>query len=272
MTRPFAAVAGWPVNHSLSPVMMRAWLEASGQNGAYGRVEIPDGVAAAVFRHLPALDWAGVNVTAPHKQTALSVADEASEAASAIGAANLLTVSEDGVLKADNTDIVGIAAALEHDDPTSPAVVIGAGGAARAALFHLAKQDRPITIVNRTLSKADHLAASYDRPIETTSDLDTALEGAGLVINATTLGMADQPALEPDLSTTARTGLVFDMVYAPLITSLLKAAEDADRKTADGLTMLIGQARPSFEAFFGVAPPDDFDMRAHLLSHLGAST
>jgi shikimate dehydrogenase len=269
MSVPFAAVAGWPANHSLSPLMMRAWLDAADLPGDYGRVEVSTEHAARFLKSLPALGWAGVNVTLPHKETALAVADEMSEAARIIGAANLLTVEASGALKADNTDIIGVESALAEDDQTAPAVLVGAGGAARAALYHLARQDRPITLVNRTTAKAEALASAYDRPITITNDLDKALSGAGLVINATSLGMAGKPILEPHLTATRNDALVFDMVYTPLRTHLLKAAARAGRRTADGLTMLIGQARPSFEAFFGAPPPENNDGRAKLLIQLG---
>ncbi len=269
MSAPFAAVAGWPVNHSLSPVMMRAWLDAAQIKGAYGRAEVEADKAHALFRSLPDLGWAGVNVTAPHKEIALAAADHVTEGAALIGAANLLTVGEDQSLTADNTDIIGIAEALIEDDPSTPAVLIGAGGAARAALFHLANQDREITVVNRTQSKAETLVADYDRPISISADLQEAVSGAGLVINATTLGMKNQPALQPDFSNTRDDALVFDMVYAPLETPLLKAARAVHRKTSDGLNMLIGQAKPSFEAFFG-QPPPGIDMKSTLVTALGA--
>jgi shikimate dehydrogenase len=252
--------------------MMRAWLEAAGLSGTYGRIELPEAEANPFFCSLPDLGWAGVNVTAPHKQTALNSADTVSPAAQAVGAANLLTVGPDGKIQAENTDLIGIAAALAGDDTRSPAVLIGAGGAARAALVHLIAQDRSITVVNRTLSKAEALATQDPDRIRATTDLEAALPGAGLVINATTLGMHGRPALCPDLSQTAPGARVFDMVYAPLETGLLKAARHAGRHTVDGLSMLIGQARPSFEAFYGSPPPSEFDMRAHLLAELGAAT
>ena len=270
MTRAFAAVIGWPANHSLSPVMMRRWLDASGLQGDYGRLEIAPGHFEAVCGSLPVLGWAGANVTSPHKTTALAVADTVSEAAGAIGAANLLTVGSDGRLHAENTDIAGIAEALDMDSGVGPAVVIGAGGAAAAALHHLAPQDREIRLVNRTRSKAEMLATRYDRSIKVDADLEGALKGAALVINATSLGMEGQPELEPDLSETASNALVFDMVYAPLDTALLRAARKSGRRSSDGLSMLIGQARPSFEAFFGAQPSPGVDMRAHLIAHLGA--
>ena len=268
MTGPFAAVVGWPANHSLSPVMMRRWLEDAGVKGHYGRLEIPAEQFEVFCRSLPALGWAGVNATLPHKAAARSMADTVSDAARAVGAANLLTLSSDGQIRADNTDIAGVAEALKDDDGEGPAVLIGAGGAAAAALHHLAGQDREIRLVNRTRSKAEALAARYDRPIAVSTDLDSSLHGARLAINATSLGMGGQPVLEPDLSSTDQDTLVFDMVYAPLSTPLLQAASAAGRRTADGLSMLIGQARPSFEAFYGRPPPAGTDMRAYLISHL----
>ena len=267
----FAAVAGFPVNHSLSPLMMRSWLKDAGLAGDYGRVELATSHAERFFKSLPDLGWAGVNITVPHKQTALQVADKVSEAAEAIGAANLLTVTTDGRLRADNTDIVGIEMALAKDGGDTPAVLIGAGGAARAALYYLARQDRDITIVNRTPDRAEALAQGYEAPIKVSTDLDAALTGAGLVINATSLGMHGQPDLAPDLSATRGDALIFDMVYAPIQTGLLEQGASAGRRCVDGLEMLIGQARPSFEAFFGVPPPQHTPIKARLLEALGQS-
>ncbi len=269
MIRPFAAVVGWPANHSLSPVMMRRWLDDAGMDGEYGRLEIPSDHFDAFCRSLPALGWTGVNVTSPHKSAALTAAHTATEAAQAVGAANLLTVGSDGRLKADNTDIAGVAEALKPDAGSGPAVLVGAGGAAAAALFHLASQDREIRLVNRTRAKAEALAARYDRPVGVGTDIESALDGAALLINATTLGMAGKPALEPDLSPMTPAALVFDMVYTPLETRLLKAARRSGRRSVDGLAMLIGQARPSFEAFYSVRPLFGTDMHAHLATHLG---
>ncbi len=266
---PFAAVAGFPVNHSLSPVMMRRWLADVGCPGDYGRVEIAPSHAERFFKALPELGWTGVNVTVPHKEIALQSADHVTDAAKAIGAANLLTVMSAGALKADNTDIIGIKAALAEDKTDTPAVLIGAGGAARAALSYLARQDRQITLVNRTRDRAEALAATCPASIRISTDLDEALMGAGLVINATSLGMTGQPSLAPDLSKTQDEALIFDMVYAPLETGLLKQGAQAGRRCVDGLEMLIGQARPSFEALFGAAPPADTPIKTTLLEALG---
>lgn len=268
MSAPFAAVAGWPAQHSLSPLMMRTWLDALRLKGDYGRIEITPDKAAVFFKALPDLGWAGLNVTLPHKQTALAAADNVTAAAQRIGAANLLTVDGSGRVHADNTDIIGVQAGLAEHDPSGPVVLIGAGGAARAALFYLQRQDREVVLVNRTQSKAETLAAELEARVRIVQNLDDALAGAALVINATSLGMAGQPSLEPDLSLTRSDALIFDMVYSPLKTALLKQARRSGRRTADGLSMLIGQARPSFKVFFGAEPPADKGVRDTLIAHL----
>ncbi|MGX6649182.1 shikimate dehydrogenase family protein [Maricaulaceae bacterium MS644] len=268
---PFAAVAGWPAAHSLSPAMMACWLSASGREGRYGVLEIPPERFARAVHAARAMGMAGLNVTLPHKTAALILADEVSDAARRVGAANLLTFQGDGRIRADNTDIVGVAAALSEDAGAGPAVLIGAGGAARAALFHLAGQSREIRIVNRTRAAAARLAAEFglEASVYETPE-PRALNGAALVINATSLGMAGKPALAPDFTSCAPDALAFDMVYTPLQTPFLAAARLAGLKTADGLSMLIGQARPSFEAFFGAPPPEGCGVRALLEARLEA--
>lgn len=267
---PFAAVAGWPAAHSLSPAMMAHWLAEAGLDGRYGLFELPPDRFAAGVRAAAAMGMAGLNVTVPHKIAALALADTVSEAARRVGAANLLTFAEDGRITADNTDIAGVAAALAGDDATGPAVLIGAGGAARAALFHLAGQDREIRIVNRTRETAERLAAEFLVSADIFDSADrVALKGASLVINATSLGMAGQPVLAPDFSVCAPGALAFDMVYAPLNTPFLQAARRDGLAAADGLAMLIGQARPGFEAFFGAPAPEGEGVRAVLEAKLG---
>ncbi|MGJ3231667.1 MAG: shikimate dehydrogenase [Oceanicaulis sp.] len=252
---PFAAVAGWPAAHSLSPAMMAHWLGETGVDGRYGVLEIPPERFARGVRAASAMGMAGLNVTLPHKTAALSLADDAGEAARAVGAANLLLFGADGRIRADNTDVDGLAAALTADPCSGPAVLIGAGGAARAALFHLTRQSREIRIVNRTRAAAERLIAEFAAPAVLHDDPQTALHGAALVINATSMGMAGKPDLTLDFSVCAPGALAFDMVYTPLDTGFLKAARRAGVKTADGLAMLIGQARPSFKAFFGAEAP-----------------
>lgn len=268
---PFAAVAGWPAAHSLSPAMMAHWLLKSGLEGRYGILEIPPERFARGLHAARAMGMAGLNITLPHKTAALALADEVSDAARSVGAANLLTFQGDGRIRADNTDVVGVAAALSEDAGAGPAVLIGAGGAARAALFHLSGQGREIRIVNRTRAAAVRLAAEFrlTASVYETPD-DGALAGAALVINATSLGMAGKPALAPDFGSCAPGALAFDMVYTPLQTPFLFAARRAGLKKADGLSMLVGQARPSFEALFGAPPPDESGVRALLEARLEA--
>jgi shikimate dehydrogenase len=272
---PFAAVIGWPAAHSLSPAMMAHWLSSSRIEGRYGILEVPPERFARAVHAARAMGMAGLNVTLPHKIAALALADDISNAARSVGAANLLTFQAGGRIVADNTDVVGLAAALREDAGTGPAVLMGAGGAARAALFHLAGQGREIRIINRTRATAERLAAEFGLKASVHDALDDgasgrALAGAGLVINATSLGMAGKPSLAPDFTSCAPDALAFDMVYAPLQTRFLMAARQAGLKTADGLSMLIGQARPSFEAFFGAPPPQGSGVRTLLEARLEA--
>ncbi len=269
-----AGVIGWPVSHSLSPVMMTAWLEAAELAGSYERLAIAPEDFEARVRALEAEGFSGVNITLPHKQAALALADEVSAAARAVGAANVLTLRE-GRLFADNTDVIGIRAALLEAgwNGDGPAVLVGAGGAARAGLHELSEAGvTTIRIVNRTPSRAAEMAASMGirADVFAMEDIAQALRGARLLINATSMGMAGQPVLAPDLSGLAPGAIVFDMVYVPLETPLLNAAKAAGFRTTDGLSMLIGQARPAFEAFFGAPPPADVDVRALMEAALEA--
>lgn len=268
MTEPsFAGVAGWPAAHSLSPLMMRTWLRHAKVPGDYGVIEVNPRLFERLVNDAERLGFTGLNVTLPHKETALRLADEATQAAAAIGAANLL-LFRDGKVWADNTDRIGVQAALNGSNETQPALLIGAGGAARAALYHLAGQDREVRIYNRTRKKAEVLNEELEAGAQIFTDLGEALAGAGLVINATSLGMMGQPDLDLDLSRCRSDGLIFDMVYTPLRTRLLAQAETQGLNTADGLTMLIGQAEPSFEAFFGRPPPQVEHLRTLLQNQL----
>lgn len=267
MSPPFAAVAGWPAAHSLSPLMMATWLEAAGILGRYGVFEVPPERFEALADGLAGLGLVGVNVTLPHKQAALAEAATASEAALSVGAANRLTVTPQG-LYAHNTDVDGVRAALADDAGTGPAVLIGAGGAARAALHHLRSQDREIRLVNRTRARAELIAKEFGVDAAIHTEPADALAGAALVINATSLGMSGKTAFAPDFSACASNALAFDMVYTPLRTDFLTAAAQSGLRTVDGLTMLIGQARASFEAFYGAAPGPDSLVRPVLEARL----
>lgn len=257
-----AGVAGWPVAHSLSPALMSAWIEAAGLDAAYVPFPVRPESAERAFRALPALGLAGLNVTAPLKQIALQCAEAVEEEAKIIGAANVLTVTDKG-LRAANTDAAGFLAALAEagvDPAAGPALVLGAGGAARALVFALVRAGAPeIRIANRGADRAAALARDLAPKAEIVdwAARDAALAGAALTVNATSLA----PAM--DWTRTAPGAAVFDAIYRPLHTPFLKAAAARGLKTIDGLGMLIGQARPAFESFYG-APPPDIDARALL--------
>ncbi|THD63748.1 shikimate dehydrogenase [Phenylobacterium sp.] len=271
-----AGVAGRPVAHSLSPILHNAWLEAAGIDGVYVALEVGEDGFAAFVEGLRRTSWAGVNVTLPFKEAALTVADEAHPRAQRARAANLLVFGDGGRVRADNTDGLGLATAFAEQAPqfdarSGPVVVLGAGGAARGAVAAL--QDagcRDVRIVNRTLARAEALAADLGGGAAAWGDAETALQSAVAVINATSAGVADGLTLDAPLAATPAGCVVMDMVYMPLVTPFLALAKALGRPTVDGLAMLIGQARPSFEAFYGQPPPANLDVRALALKALGA--
>jgi shikimate dehydrogenase len=264
MAEPFraAGVMGWPVAHSRSPALHGYWLRRYGIAGAYLPLAVPPDRVEAGLRGLAALGFAGCNVTVPHKEAALALADHAAPLARRLGAANLIVVRPDFTLEARNTDGFGFMENLREHAPdwhaeTGPAVVLGAGGAARAVVAALADAGAPeIRLLNRTRGRAEALAADLGGPVAV---LDweargAALEGAGLLVNTTSLGMTGQTPLDLDLAALPGAAVVTDLVYVPLATPLLAAARARGNVAVDGLGMLLHQARPSFEAWFGVAP------------------
>lgn len=271
-----AGIVGYPIAHSMSPVLHNAWLEAAGLNGLYapfspgetGLARFVAGMRGGVIR--------GVNVTIPYKEEALALADSASDLARLAGAANLLLFSPDGSVFADNTDGPGMLLALRiqagYDPKRGPAVVLGAGGAARGAAAALMLAGAPaVRIVNRTAARAAAIAADLGGGTVTAhaeQEMAAALAGAALIVNATSLGLGGGPGPAADLAA-APDAVVMDMVYKPLRTEFLERAAAAGHPTVDGLEMLVRQAVPSFEAFFGQAPPVDVDVRALALAHLG---
>jgi shikimate dehydrogenase len=267
-----AGVVGDPVRHSLSPVIHNAWLQAAGIDATYVALPTTSAHFAELVRGLASGPALGLNVTIPFKEAAAGIADHRSAAVERAGAANVL-VFKDGRIFADNTDGVGLMAALSEAgfNPFSPVVVLGAGGAARGAVRSLLEAGVPkVRLVNRTLDRAQAMAAMDDRVLALGWDQAAqALDGVAAVVNATSLGMAGQPPLELALDKAPPSAVVMDMVYRPLKTPLLRAAEARGNPTADGLAMLIAQARPSFEALFGQAPPD-VDVRALCERALGA--
>jgi len=257
-----AGVIGWPALHSRSPALHGYWLDHYGLAGAYLPLEISPERFAAALRALPALGFAGCNLTMPHKEKALTLVDEADEAARAIGAVNCITVGAGDRLTATNTDGYGLIAAIEAEvadwrADRGPAVVIGAGGAARAIVFALAAEGaREIRLVNRTRARADELAQRIGGPIDVGEWADRArlLDGAALVVNTTSQGMVGQPALDLDLSRLPARALVCDIVYVPRVTPLLAGARARGNPTVAGLGMLLHQARPCWKLWFGIDP------------------
>lgn len=256
-----AGVAGQPVNHSLSPLIHNAWLAAAGVDGVYVAFGPPADGFTAFANGFRGGAMRGLNVTVPFKEDALAVADQVSGRAAAAGAANLLLFDADGTISADNTDGIGLLAAFEAQAPgfdpaAAPVVILGAGGAARGAAAAFLMAGAPeIRIVNRTAERAETVAEALGPRVRVLTDTRGALPDAGAVINATTLGLNGGRGPEADFAAAAPGCVVMDMVYKPLRTELLDRAVAAGLKTVDGLEMLIGQAVPSFEAFYGARPP-----------------
>jgi shikimate dehydrogenase len=265
-----AGIMGWPVAHSLSPRLHGHWLLRYGIDGAYVPLPVAPERLEQALRALPALGFAGVNLTIPHKESAAPLMDRLSPAAERIGAVNTVVVEADGTLSGDNTDGFGFIAALSSSAAgwraeAGPAVLLGAGGAARAVAVALLDAGVPeLRLLNRTSERAHALAGELGGPIHAV-DWGTraaALDGAALLVNTTSLGMRGQPPLDLTLDALPRTALVTDVVYTPLITPLLALAQGRGNPVVDGLGMLLHQARPGFRAWFGADPEVDDDLRA----------
>jgi shikimate dehydrogenase len=256
-----AGILGWPVGHSKSPRLHNHWLSALGLDGAYVPLPVAPADLADAVRMLPRLGFVGGNVTVPHKEAVLELVDRVEPLAARIGAVNTLVIAADGRIAGRNTDAVGFLLNLK-DDPayrsdSGPAVMLGAGGAARAACAALIEDGVPeIRLVNRSLERARRLADDLGGPIVPVEwrGREAALDGAALLVNSTSLGMTGQPPLEISLDRLPETALVNDLVYAPLETGLLAAARARGNPLADGIGMLLHQARPGFEAWFGIMP------------------
>ena len=255
-----AGVIGWPVSHSRSPRLHGHWLKTHRIDGAYLPLAVrPEDLEAAV-RGLAALGFRGANVTLPHKERVLELCDSVTGRAARIGAVNTL-ILRDGRLEGDNSDGFGFLENLKEQEtawqPSGPAVVLGAGGAARAILVALLEAGvAEVRLLNRTRSRAEALAEELGGGIRILdwATWDKALAGAMLLVNTTSLGMSGQPPLEIDLGPLPVSALVNDLVYVPLETPLLAQARARGNPAVDGLGMLLHQARPGFEAWFGVAP------------------
>ena len=272
-----AGVIGWPVTQSLSPLMHGHWLQELGLKGAYVPLAVRPEDFGRVVHVLPMMGFAGASVTIPHKESAFALASELDEDARAVGAVNTLVFKDEGI-RGLNTDVGGFAAHLSDTlgpkaAAEGPAVVLGAGGAARAVVHALFKAGAPeIRILNRTKERAEALAKLFDgRPhVEDWGAWDSAFQSARLVVNTTSLGMVGKPALEISLHALPTTAAVADIVYNPLETDLLRQAKAKGHRTVDGLGMLMHQGVPAFAAWFGTTPKVTPALRARLVEALRA--
>jgi shikimate dehydrogenase len=270
MTKPRACIMGHPVAHSRSPMLHGYWLRTLGIDGAYEFADVAPEKFEAFFGGLAANGFVGGNITIPHKEAAFRLVDRRERAADAIGAVNTVWY-EDGKLIGGNTDWRGVAESLDDIHPGwdgSPgrAVVLGAGGSARASIYAFLERKFSVAIVNRTMARAEKLAAEFGPRVSAhgTDARAALLAEADVLINNTSLGQARFPPLEIDLAPLKKSAIVYDAVYVPLETGLLKAAKRAGHRTVDGLSMLLYQAVPGFAHWFGVTPKVTAEQRALL--------
>ena len=271
-----AGVIGWPIGHSKSPQLHHYWIDRHKVDGVVVPLEVAPENLESALKALPKLGLAGVSVTIPHKETCLAFLDEVSPLVLAVGACNMIAV-QDGKLIGDNTDVFGFSENLRLGAPKADfdrlALVLGAGGAARAVVAGLAQLGvKKVVIANRTEDRAKRIAADMAQPLGISIEvipwqqLGDALAEAGVLVNATSLGMVGQPALDIDLGQLPSSCVVTDIVYQPLETDLLKNAKSKGCATVDGLGMLLHQGRPAFQAWFGIDPHVTDDQRALVLS------
>ena len=270
-----ACVMGHPVAHSRSPMLHGYWLRTLGIEGAYELADVAPDDFAAFFRALGANGFAGGNITKPHKEQAFRLVDRREDAADAIGAVNTVWY-ENGALIGGNTDWLGVVLSLDAIAPgwdKGRAVVLGAGGAARAATYGFRQRGLSVSLVNRTLARAEQLAANFPGvTVHGYDALPRLMADADVLINTTSLGQAGNPPLEIDLTNLKRSAIVYDVIYVPLETGLLKAARRAGHRTVDGLSMLLYQAVPGFAHWFGVTPKVTLEQRAILEADIRAKT
>jgi len=257
-----AGLVGWPVAHSRSPVIHNHWLGRYGIRGRYVLFPVPSDRLADALRGLSALRLRGCNVTTPHKQAVMALIDDVDPLARRIGAVNTIVVQEDGSLRGFNNDGNGFVQSIRDAKPdwrpdTGPITVLGAGGAARAVVASLAAQGaREVRVVNRTFERAHELAALFGPPVQAFrwDEREAALDGVALLANATDQGMAGKPALDIRLDRLPKSAIVGDLIYTPPETPFLAAARARGNLTVNGLGLLLNQARPAFNAWFGVTP------------------
>jgi len=271
-----AGVMGWPVAHSRSPRLHNYWIQKYGLTGSYVLLPVqPENLVAAVAG-LPALGFAGCNITIPHKVTAMALVQDIDPNAKRMGAINTIVVQPDGSLKGFNNDGFGYIQSLLDAKPdwradAGPITVLGAGGAARAVVLSLAERGaKEIRLLNRSEDKAQALATAFGSPVKVLpwAQRHEALANIALLVNTTNQGMHGNPALDLDLAALPTTALVSDVIYVPLETPLLAAARARGNPTVNGLGMLLNQARPAFQAWFGVMPEITPELRHAIESSL----
>lgn len=270
---PLAGVIGSPIAHSRSPQLHRYWLGVHGLRGYYIPMDVSPDNLERVIRTMPAMGFVGCNITIPYKEKILSLADQITDRATLIGAANTLIFRKDGAIMADNTDGYGFLENLKQGAPgwdprATTAVVMGAGGAARAVVAALADAGVPqILLTNRTRVRAEKLREDFGKRVQVHDWVQAGniIEDANLVVNTTSLGMVGKPELRVPLDGLRPGTVVTDLVYTPLKTRLLTEAEAAGCVTVDGLGMLLHQAVPGFERWFGLRPEVDAATRAAAL-------
>lgn len=271
---PLAGVVGWPIKHSKSPALHGHWLERYDLPGKYLPIALSPDEFESGLRKLSKKGYKGVNVTIPHKEAVLKFADSVTDRAALIGAANTIHFHADGTIGADNTDGYGFIQNLRQNatdwDPKSgPALVIGAGGAARAVVWALLNEGAPtVRLANRTRIRAENIANHFGANVEVVewNEVSEAMDGAVTIVNTTSLGMEGQPELRVNFDAAAQTALVTDIVYTPLITPFLEKAIAHGLSTVDGLGMLLHQAVPGFESWFGHTPEVDDELRQAVLN------
>lgn len=271
---PLAGVLGSPVSHSLSPKLHGHWLSRYGIEGYYVPMDVAPADLPEAIRTMSKLGFAGANVTIPHKEAVLELADMVTDRAAVIGAANTLAFREDGRIHADNTDGHGFVENLRRNAPdwdpaAGPAAVVGAGGATRAVLASLIELGvREIRLANRTRARAEALADAFGPKVKVFSWIRAGdmLEGVALMVNASSLGMVGKADYRVPLDALPSRAVVCDLVYVPLRTALLERAEEIGCATVDGLGMLLHQATPGFERWFGVRPEVDDELRRAVLA------
>ncbi len=271
---PLAGVIGDPIAHSLSPRLHGHWLNRYGLRGHYIPLHVNHSDLPDVLRCLPQMGFVGVNVTLPHKELILSLADSVTDRAALIGAANTVTFKANGQVQADNTDGMGFLSNIRQTLPgwkasAGPALVLGSGGAAKAIVSALISDGAPgVYVANRTRARADALREQFGARVapHDWKQIPDLVADAALVVNTTSLGMTGQAPLSVDLSRLSPPTIVTDIVYSPLETDLLAFARQCGCETVDGLGMLLHQAVPGFERWFNYTPMVDAELRAAVLA------